>query len=338
MCKDSDNAPIILKFVAALTSNRMKPTRLIPLTATLLIIASTALSGTAVAQSAIPPMSVMPRTTTGTIENIVRFHSEYIPSRDVHIWLPEGYNPDTRYGVLYMHDGQALFDPDCNWNHQAWEVDSVAGAMIARGEGEPFIVVGIDNTDARRFEYMPQKALDYLPANDSLLLELDRSQFVADNYLKFIVTELKPWVDARYSTLTDARHTAIMGSSMGGLISLYALCEYPEVFGAAACLSTHSPMTLVMSPTSADSWSLAFRRYLHDRLPEANSHRLYFDIGDQTLDALYPHYQALLDAEIQAAGWIAPYFITERYTNAAHDEQSWRRRLHVPLLMLFGKR
>lgn len=278
-----------------------------------------------------------PQVSPGTVVNVPQFASSLIPARDIHVWIPEDYNPNKRYGVLYMHDGQAIFDPECNWNHQTWNIDSVAGALIGQGLVEPFIVVGIDNTEAREFEYMPQRAMDYLPASDSLLLTLDRNQFVADNYLKFIATELKPWIDAHYYTYTDAGHTAIMGSSMGALISLYALCEYPDVFGGAACLSMHSPMTLVLSPTSADTWSLALRNYLKDNLPRTNTRRIYIDIGDQTLDALYPHFQDLLDAQIEACGWTAPFFKSARYENAAHDEVSWERRLHIPVLFLFGK-
>lgn len=130
----------------------------------------------------------------------------------------------------------------------------------------------------------------------------------------------------------------MMGSSMGGLISLYALCEYPEVFGGAACMSTHVPMILSkeLSKEKADQWSRAFRNYLDENLPTANSRIIYMDRGDATLDAYYPPYQDELDKLMRKKGWKGPMWVSKVFPGAAHTEVDWNKRLDNPLLFLLG--
>lgn len=274
----------------------------------------------------------------GRLEFIDDFRSEHFPVRDVLVWLPESYNPEERYAVLYMHDGQMLFDERTSWNKQSWNVDSVAMAVQGDGRCRPFIVVGIENHPKNRLtEYMPQRLLEYLPAENATIAHFGRENFIADGYLKMIVEELKPMIDSRYATLTDAANTAVMGSSMGGLISLYALCEYPEVFGAAGCLSTHSVVAIHDFEREAPSWSKAFRDYLGDHLPSVGSHRVYMDYGDRTLDAAYAPFQQQIDALFATKGWGEEHFSTRFFAGHAHDERSWQARLHEPLEWIFGR-
>lgn len=273
----------------------------------------------------------------GRLEIHEHFPSKHFPSRNVLVWLPEDYNPSERYAVLYMHDAQMLFDATTSWNKQTWNVDSVATAVQRDGRCRPFIVVGIENHPTDRLtEYMPQRALDYLPAENPLLQKFDRAAFLADGYLKFLVEELKPFIDSTYATHTDRAHTAVMGSSMGGLISLYALAEYPEVFGGAGCLSTHTPVAIDNIRAEAPAWSKAFRDYLNDALPAVGAHRVYMDYGDQTLDAAYGPYQQQVDSLFAARGWGEEHFRTLFFAGHAHDEISWQKRLNVPMEWLLG--
>lgn len=273
----------------------------------------------------------------GSLDIYDGFESEYIPSREVLVWLPEGYDADKEYAVLYMHDGQMLFDETTSWNGQSWNVDAVAQRLQDEGLCRPFIVVGVDNHPTDRLtEYMPAKALNYLPQDNALLCSFERDKFIADDYLRFLVEELKPFIDERYATLTDARNTVVMGSSMGGLISLYALSEYPDVFGSAGCLSTHTPVAIDDIDAEAPVWSKAFRDYLADNLPEANSHKIYMDYGDKTLDERYAPYQKAVDALFAERGWRRPFVVTLFFAGAAHDERSWQERLHIPLTLLLG--
>lgn len=273
----------------------------------------------------------------GTLEIHHAFKSEFFHSRDINVWLPEDYSTDKKYAVLYMHDGQMLFDKNTSWNRQSWNVDSVATAVQRDKRTRPFIIVGIDNhPEGRLFDYMPRKALDYIPESDTLLAKYNLDDFIADDYLKFIVNELKPFIDKTYSTLIDTDNTFIMGSSMGGLISLYAICEYPDVFGGAGCISTHSPLVLNGSKEEAPIWAKAFRDYLIENLPKANSRLIYMDRGDHTIDEFYIPFQPLIDELFHKKGWDKEHFNTKIFPGHAHDENSWESRLHIPLSFLMS--
>lgn len=275
----------------------------------------------------------------GRIDFYPEFESEYFASRDILVWLPEDYSRKGRYPVLYMHDGQMLFDKSTSWNKQSWEIDSLAHALITDGRTCPFIVVGINNYNKTRLDdYMPRKAYDYLAKEELERYNTDPEKIVSDNYLKFLVKELKPFIDSKYPTIPDASHTAIAGSSAGGLISLYAICEYPEIFGAAACLSTHTPMvisSLEEIEEAAPVWSKALRDYLSENQPPVNSVKIYMDCGDQTLDSLYPLYQQKIDSLFRVSGWNEDHFRSRVFAGHHHDEKSWKKRFDVPLCWFF---
>jgi len=263
------------------------------------------------------------------------FNSSIIAPRDVFVWLPSDYSPKEKYDVLYMHDGQMLFDANSTWNKQEWGIDEVMGKLSDEKKIKPCIVVGIASVPETRYaDYFPQKVLRNLPTN----VLPDDVNFNADNYLQFLVEEVKSFIDKEYSTNKSVEHTFVMGSSMGGLISLYALCEYPEVFGGAACMSTHVPMILSngLSKEKADQWSKAFRQYLDEKLPKANSRMIYMDRGDATLDAYYPPYQDELDKLMRRKGWKEPMWVSKVFPGAAHTEVDWNKRLDNPLLFLLG--
>ena len=283
----------------------------------------------------------LPNVASGRIERLPALAAEGLAARDVDVWIPDGPTPEQGYAVLYMHDGQMLFDAGITWNRQEWRVDEVAGELIARGEVRPFIVVAVGNGGEHRHrEYFPQKAFARLDAaQQARFATLERSPgqalfsgpLAADAYVRFLAETLKPAIDARYPTRRDPANTVVMGSSMGGLISLYALSEYPGVFGAAGCLSTHWP-----GGFEADSTVLAdaLLGYVAAQLPRAGAHRLYFDLGTATLDALYPPLQARADAILRDKGYTAADWITRTYDGAEHSEQAWAARLNIPLRFL----
>lgn len=274
----------------------------------------------------------------GTLDIYPMFETKHYQARDVMVWLPEGYDTNKKYAVLYMHDGQMLFDKNTSWNKQSWNVDSVAQAVQKDGRTRPFIVVGINNhPEYRLYDYMPRKALDYIPEGDTLLAKYNINHFGADNYLRFIVDELKPFIDKNYSTATSRENTFIAGSSMGGLISMYALCEYPNIFGGAACLSTHSPLITTNAPAEVPVWAKAFRDYLNNHLPNPNTAFIYMDCGDRTIDAGYIPLQRQIDELFKAKGWGNAHFRSMFFPGHAHDENSWESRLHIPLEFIIKK-
>jgi enterochelin esterase-like enzyme len=279
----------------------------------------------------------------GKIVRIQQFPSQFVAARNVDIWLPDGYNPASKYAVLYMHDGQMLYDTSTTWNHQAWDIDDIATELMRTKKVANFIVVGIwNNGSTRHSDYFPQEPYTSLSRSekDTISAQLQRLgrtkqsfEPASDNYLKFIVEELKPHIDSAYSVYTNPSRTFICGSSMGGLISLYALCKYPDIFGGAACLSTHWIGTFTDTNNPIPQ---AFIDYFGRNLPDPRTHRIYLDCGDQTLDALYPKWQKKMDVQLVNRGYTETNWMTKYFPGDDHSERSWKKRLHLPVQFLFG--
>ncbi|MBO0949294.1 alpha/beta hydrolase [Fibrella forsythiae] len=286
----------------------------------------------------------LPIVASGTLVRHANFPSKFVEARNIDVWLPAGYSVNKKYAVLYMHDGQMLFDSATTWNHQSWDVDDVATKLMAAHQVQDFIVVGIWNAGQHRHaDYFPQKAFELLTDEQKAFVSrqlktagraTEAFQPNSDAYLSFLVTELKPFIDRQYAVYTDRAHTLVAGSSMGGLISMYAICEYPAVFGGAACLSTHWPGIFSMENNPIPA---AFTRYLSAKLPDPDSHKIYFDYGDQTLDALYPPLQQKVDMVMAGKGYTAASWVTRFFPGNDHSEKSWRKRLIVPLDFLLTK-
>ena len=285
----------------------------------------------------------VPKPTSGRIERIDSFPSKYVTPRNVDVWLPDGYDPVKKYAVLYMHDGQMLFDSTITWNKQCWRVDETLTALMQAQQIPPTIVVGIGNGGVTRHpDYFPQKPFDGLTSEekDKITRELQEKgrtkmtfQPVSDQYLHFMVEELKPLIDSRYSTYTDADHTSVAGSSMGGLISLYAICEYPQVFGRAAGLSTHWPGTFSVE---GNPFILAYQSYLKKRLPEPATHRIYLDCGDQELDALYPPLLKQVEQVLRKKKYTDINGRARVINGTGHSEKAWAGRLPEVMQYLLG--
>jgi len=280
--------------------------------------------------------SQMPQVSSGSIIRFEQFESKYVENRNVDVRLPESYSKDKKYAVLYMHDGQMLFDANTTWNKQEWMVDEVISGLIKDGKIKECIVVAPWNAGQyRHSDYFPEKAANFLP--DELKTQLKKGlmgDFRADEYLLFLTEELKPFIDDNYSTLSDQNNTYIAGSSMGGLISIYAICEYPNVFSGAACISTHWPGD---TKITNDSIPEAFYSYLNENIPNPKDHRIYFDYGTETLDSLYKPLQLKVDAIMKKNGFDKSNWITKEFEGENHSEASWSKRLHIPITFLLNK-
>jgi predicted alpha/beta superfamily hydrolase len=274
---------------------------------------------------------------SGRVERHADFPSQFVTPRNVDVWLPDGYTPKKKYAVLYMHDGQMLYDATTTWNKQEWEVDETAGKLIKTGAIRDCIVVGIWNIpDMRRSNYFPAKATSYIDQVylDSLKsIEWNNALPTSDAYLSFIVRELKPFIDKTYSTHTDKANTFIGGSSMGGLISLYAICEYPAVFGGAICISTHWPGSLQVQGTEIPE---ALLKYFRKHLPNPRSHKIYFDHGTETLDKAYQSFQEVMDKNMRKRGYDKDHWMSKVFKDADHSEISWAARLEIPLVFMLA--
>ncbi len=264
----------------------------------------------------------------GALHHFPGVPSKFITPRNVDIWLPPDYDKSKagRYAVLYMHDGQNLFEPQKSYIGVDWGMDETMARLCGEKKIMQTIVVGIWNTPQRLREYLPQRPFYDHRFEHSRPRVIKRygGMPISDNYLRFLVCELKPFVDERYRTRPQREFTFMMGSSMGGLISLYALCEYPQVFGGAACLSTHWPVA-----------PRYFGKYLKARLPEPKDHKIYLDYGDEANINGYLGKQTLVEHLIKQRGYRSgSNWLARWYTGEPHSETAWRGRVHVPLQFL----
>lgn len=275
---------------------------------------------------------------TGDLDIYEDFKSQFVASRTIRVWTPSDYDPQKKYDVLYMHDGQNLFDATLTWNGEEWGVDETMARLIEEDRIRPCIVVGMDCGTLRYEEYYPSKICSSIP--EGVLSEGFTP--LGDEYLRFIVEEVKPFIDSTYSTWGDAAHTFVSGSSCGGLISSYALCEYPDVFSAAACLSTHSNLWNPYTEDDQTPAPDAYREYLRQNLPTDCAHRLYMDCGDKTIDAGYDKTQEAINEMISSLDWKSEdgtaAYMYRFFPGHAHTESDWNARFEIPVLFMLGKK
>jgi predicted alpha/beta superfamily hydrolase len=274
-------------------------------------------SGTVAAQRA--------HTLTGDIRLHKDFHSKILNNdRNVIVYLPPGYDKDKQrhYSVLYLHDGQNLFDGATSFiPGQEWRVDEAAQSLIAAGKIEPLIIVGVYNAGKDRIdEYTPVQEPKYKGGGK------------ADLYGRLLVEELKPFIDKTYRTKKDAAHTGLGGSSLGGLLSLYLGLKYPNVFGRLA----------VVSPSVwwANNYIVQYVEAQKKRPPL----RIWLDIGTKeggnateaqtTVDGA-----RLLKETLIKMGWKSgkdlKYFEAQ---GAEHNERAWAARVEQILEFLFPRK
>jgi predicted alpha/beta superfamily hydrolase len=247
------------------------------------------------------------------------FKSKYLPSdRDVIVYVPLGYEEEEgrAYPVLYLHDGQNLFDGRTSFvKDRTWQVREHADAAIEAGEVEPLVIVGIYNTGDRRLAEYTHEYSWQMGGGE------------ADSYGKLITNELMPWIATQYRVRQDRESTGIGGSSLGGLVSLYLGLRYPAVFGKLA----------VMSPSVW--WNhKSILGYLDEHAPQMwERPRVWLDVGNREGQ------KAMRDVEhlarrLKANGWKPGETLHfEKVDGGTHDETSWARRVRAMLGFLFPK-
>ncbi|MDC8754005.1 alpha/beta hydrolase-fold protein [Erythrobacter sp. sf7] len=255
-----------------------------------------------------------------------------LPDQRLSIWLPPGYDVgERRYPVLYMHDGHNLFDVAKSNFNKIWAADKAMLAASASGKVEPHIIIGIWAPGADRYrQYLPRSAYDAV--GGPLRAQMDATaggEVVSDRYLAWIAGPLKSWVDTAFRTRPARDDTAIIGSSMGGLMSCYAFVERADVFGRAGCVSSHWP---AIDPQIVEGESDAVKAlwdgWFAARLGAPDGRRVWMDHGTATLDAYYAPYQQVIDKRFAAAGWVKGRdWQSKVYEGAEHEENAWAARL-----------
>ena len=250
------------------------------------------------------------------------FHSEFLEhDRDVLVWLPPGYDTgvpheasvvNRRYPVLYMHDGQNLFEPDTAFQKgEHWRLGETAGELIEDGRIEPLIIVGIYNTGVHRKE-------EYTPTEDAKL-----GGGKAGDYGRMIVEELKPLIDRTYRTRPEPQHTGLGGSSLGGLVTLYLGFTHPHVFSRLA----------VLSPSVWWNWRAILKTVRQTRAKPKS--RVWVDMG--TAEGK----RGLDDARLLKAALVGLGFVDgvdlhyAEFEGATHTELAWAERVGPMLTWLF---
>ena len=248
----------------------------------------------------------------GQITGIVKYHlninADEIKTRSVIVWLPPFYFIETekRYPVLYMHDGQNLFDPGTSAFKIDWQLDETADSLIRKNLIEAIIIVGIYNTPDRRSEYS----------------ESDTGYA----YMKFIVDSLKPFIDKNYRTLTDAENTATGGSSMGGLISFMLTWERPDVFSKAICMSPAFKVKRFDFVDNVSSYTAEKKRI-----------KFYIDNGGDEIDSSLQSGIDEMLFNLKKKGFNEEddiYWLKDE--NGVHGESAWAKRIWRALIFLFG--
>ena len=298
---------------------------------------------------AVDPTDMMPELSEGRVVAWRSLDGGAAGPMTVWVWLPPGYDAakGKRFPVLYMHDGQNLFDRKLTNYNQEWQMDETIPRMVRQGDLRSWIVVGVQSPRSRYRTLFPQKIFPLLPADfQKRVMDVDIGEpkiaLAGDAYLKFMVETVKPRVDREFRTLKGPEDTAVMGSSMGGLMAFYAMAEYPQVFGQAAAVSMHAALAMSSekgidhSTTGADAAD-TFRRYLATSKMRPGANRLYIDHGTGTLDGSYGPYSAALVPVLQAAGWTGANFMFRTFAGAEHNETAWAQRVDIPLAFLDRK-
>ena len=249
-------------------------------------------------------------------------------ARDVIVYVPAGAldGPD-RFPVLYMQDGQNLFDPDSMWG--GWGVDETVDGLVSSGAIRRVIVVGIGNT--------PDRMDEYSPAKDDNSDSCDGSQVFggkAPAYADFMIHELKPAIDRIYPTLPDRANTAVLGSSLGGLVSLWLGVAHPEVFRDAGGMSStlgvggwclHNPRVVDLARQKGRQDVLFYLDSGGDPTSGDDNYKSTVELKDLLASQGYTFWPK--DPNGHLCHWWEP--------GATHDEAHWRARLEKPLLYWF---
>lgn len=229
--------------------------------------------------------------------------------RQVRLYLPPGYATSSkRYPVLYMHDAQNLFDNATSYSGE-WKIDETMDALAKSGKLE-LIVVGIDNGQAKRMTELNAWSSERFGVAEG------------EQYMDFIVKVVKPLIDKQYRTLPDRANTAIMGSSMGGLISHYAINQYPHVFSKAGVFS---PAYWTATPVYD---FVAARQAPKDA-------RIYMLMGSEEGESMVPDAQRMA-ALIAKTGHPANNLTFKVVPGAEHNEGFWSGEFREAVLWMFA--
>lgn len=257
------------------------------------------------------------------------FTQGYLKGRIIRVWVPKQYaKSKKRFHVVYFHDGQMLFDSTSTWNHQSWDLANSATKYLSKKQ---CILVGIDNDPNNRYaEFFPSPIYSKLPVSvqfalrDSLWNGLPRF----DAYAEALVKDVFPLIENHWRVCPGGAHRTMVGSSMGGIVSLCFLLNHPDEVANIACLSIHLPLINFwkFSDRYKEPLTLAFNEFIAKKSVNIEGKRIYVDRGDQSLDASYAAYFPAFELALNSCAGknnITVNFIP----NSGHSERDWAARI-----------
>lgn len=301
--------------------------------------------------SATDAAHMMPQVSTGKVVAWQDMDGGAAGKMTVWVWTPPGYGTvkGKRYPVLYMHDGQNLFDPKLAGYGKVWEIDQAITRMSRRGDLRQWIVVGIASPKERLSTMFPEALFGDLPPAfqdrvRALFKEVGEEPTLKGTaYQRFVAKVVKPRVDQAFKTLPGRSDTAVMGSSFGGLASIAAIAAYPDIYGSAAALSVTASLASPVEKGAAEDQAVrdetaAFTALFTRSTMRPGANHIYLDNGTGTSDgSLEPYVRALADL-LKARGWKSETELDYRtFAGAAHDEIAWGQRVEIPLGFLDSK-
>lgn len=294
---------------------------------------------------------MMPRVSAGKVIAWPDMDGGAAGKMTVWVWTPPGYGTvkGKRYPVLYMHDGQNLFDPRLAGFGKAWQIDRAISRMATRDDLRSWIVVGIESPHDRLSTMFPEALFGDLPA---AFQDRVRALFKENGegptlkgaaYQRFVARIVKPRVDRTFKTLRGRSDTAVMGSSFGGLASLAAIAAYPDIYGSAAALSVTASLASPADKGAPEEQAVreeiaAFGAMFNRSTMRPTANHIYLDNGTGTSDGTLEPYARALAALFEARGWKPGTEVDYRtFAGAAHDETAWAQRVDIPLAFLDTK-
>ncbi|MFM2038764.1 MAG: hypothetical protein RL432_1703 [Bacteroidota bacterium] len=253
----------------------------------------------------------------------------YLKGRTIRVWVPKQYvRSKKRFDVVYFHDGQMLFDSSATWNHQSWDLAKAATKYLSKNR---CILVGIDNDPPHRYaEFFPSPIYSSLPVSvqltlrDSLWNGLPRF----DLYSDALINEVFPLIEKQWRVNCGGAYRTMVGSSMGGIVSMSFLLNYPDEMSNIACLSMHLPLINYwqFGDRYKEPLALAYNEFVASRSANLEGKRIYVDRGDQSLDASYAAYFPAFEVALNSSS--RKNKITVSFVpNSDHSERAWAARI-----------